>query len=129
MLRTALGSSSASWIDDPTLFDVMLNPDSRLSHDRLGDEINDTGELLTAVNGERIVRLVAHYAVALRNGVAMTRRTLGNSCARRPTEKPRKTVLPPPLSDKSRQGYKEGRRSGANYIILIASRTKLHYGL
>jgi len=61
MLRTALGSSIAAWLDDPAVIEVMLNPDGRLWVDRLGDGISDTGELLCAADGERIVRLVAHH--------------------------------------------------------------------
>ena len=55
MLRTALGSSIAAWLDDPAVIEVMLNPDGRLWVDRLGDGISDTGELLCAADGERIV--------------------------------------------------------------------------
>lgn len=61
MLRTALGSSIASWLDDPVVIEVMLNPDGRLWVDRLGEGVSDTGERLTAADGERIVRLVAHH--------------------------------------------------------------------
>lgn len=61
MLRTALGPSIATWLDDPAVIEVMLNPDGRLWIDRLGEGISDTGELLTAADGERIVRLVAHH--------------------------------------------------------------------
>ena len=61
MLRTALGSSIASWLDDPVVIEVMLNPDGRLWIDRLGEGVSDTGERLTAADGERIVRLVAHH--------------------------------------------------------------------
>lgn len=61
MLRTALGSSIAAWLDDPAVIEVMLNPDGRLWLDRLGEGISDTGELLSAADGERIVRLVAHH--------------------------------------------------------------------
>ncbi len=61
MLRTALGPSIAGWLDDPAVIEVMLNPDGRLWLDRLGDGISDTGELLSAADGERIVRLVAHH--------------------------------------------------------------------
>jgi Flp pilus assembly CpaF family ATPase len=39
----------------------MLNPDGRLWVDRLGEGISDTGETLSAADGERIVRLVAHH--------------------------------------------------------------------
>ena len=61
MLRTALGTSIAAWLDDPAVIEVMLNPDGRLWVDRLGEGISDTGELLSAADGERIVRLVAHH--------------------------------------------------------------------
>ncbi|NKJ42523.1 P-type conjugative transfer ATPase TrbB [Novosphingobium sp. SG720] len=61
MLRTALGSSIAAWLDDAAVIEVMLNPDGRLWVDRLGEGISDTGELLSAADGERIVRLVAHH--------------------------------------------------------------------
>lgn len=61
MLRTALGPLIAGWLDDPTVIEVMLNPDGRLWVDQLGDGIRDTGELLSAADGERIVRLVAHH--------------------------------------------------------------------
>jgi type IV secretion system protein TrbB len=61
MLRTALGSSIAAWLDDPTVIEVMLNPDGRLWLDRLGEGISDTGLSLAAADGERIVRLVAHH--------------------------------------------------------------------
>ncbi|WP_394439588.1 P-type conjugative transfer ATPase TrbB [Sphingobium naphthae] len=61
MLRTALGSSIAAWLDDPAIIEVMLNPDGRLWLDRLGEGISDTGLSLSAADGERIVRLVAHH--------------------------------------------------------------------
>jgi len=61
MLRTALGPSIASWLDDPAIVEVMLNPDGRLWVDRLGEGLSDTGEVLSPADGERIVRLVAHH--------------------------------------------------------------------
>ena len=61
MLRTALGPSIAGWLDDPAVIEVMLNPDGQLWLDRLGEGISNTGELLSAADGERIVRLVAHH--------------------------------------------------------------------
>ena len=64
MLRTALGPSIAGWLDDPSIVEVMLNPDGRLWIDRLGDGLADTGERLNAADGERIVRLVAHHVGA-----------------------------------------------------------------
>ncbi|HEX8421643.1 MAG TPA: P-type conjugative transfer ATPase TrbB [Sphingomonas sp.] len=61
MLRTALGPAISGWLDDPTVIEVMLNPDGRLWVDRLGAGIADTGERLSPADGERIVRLVAHH--------------------------------------------------------------------
>ena len=64
MLRTALGPRIAGWLADPGIVEVMLNPDGRLWIDRLKEGIADTGELLSAADGERIVRLVAHHVGA-----------------------------------------------------------------
>ena len=61
MLRTALGPSIAAWLDDPAIVEVMLNPDGCLWIDRLGPGLADTGHTLTAADGERIIRLVAHH--------------------------------------------------------------------
>ena len=61
MLRTALGPSIAAWLEDPAIVEVMLNPDGRLWVDRLGTGLADTGESLSACDGERIIRLVAHH--------------------------------------------------------------------
>lgn len=64
MLRTALGPAIARFLEDPTVVEVMLNPDGRLWVDRLSDGLSDTGERLSAADGERIVRLVAHHVGA-----------------------------------------------------------------
>jgi len=64
MLRTALGPHVAAWLEDPAVVEVMLNPDGRLWVDRIGDGLADTGERLSAADGERIVRLVAHHVGA-----------------------------------------------------------------
>jgi len=64
MLRTALGVRIAAWLDDPTVAEVMLNPDGRLWIDRLSGGLEDTGERMSAADGERIVRLVAHHVGA-----------------------------------------------------------------
>ena len=61
MLRTALGPEIGAWLADPAVIEVMLNPDGRLWVDRLGLGIADTGAVLAAADGERIIRLVAHY--------------------------------------------------------------------
>lgn len=64
MLRTALGASIARFLEDPGVVEVMLNPDGRIWVDRLSEGLADTGEKLSAVDGERIVRLVAHHVGA-----------------------------------------------------------------
>ncbi|MBC3941122.1 P-type conjugative transfer ATPase TrbB [Sphingomonas sp. DOAB1063] len=61
MLRTALGPAIAGWLEDPAIVEVMLNPDGRLWVDRLGSGLADTGEMLSPLDGERIIRLVAHH--------------------------------------------------------------------
>ncbi|UBS33807.1 P-type conjugative transfer ATPase TrbB [Altererythrobacter sp. N1] len=61
MLRTALGTAIAEWLEDPAIIEVMLNPDGRLWIDRLGAGLADTGTRMTEADGERIVRLVAHH--------------------------------------------------------------------
>jgi P-type conjugative transfer ATPase TrbB len=61
MLRTALGPAIARLLEDPCVVEVMLNPDGRLWIDRLSEGLSDTGQRLSAADGERIVRLVAHH--------------------------------------------------------------------
>ena len=64
MLRTALGPAIASWLEDPGVVEIMLNPDGRLWVDRLTEGLADTGERLSAADGERIIRLLAHHVGA-----------------------------------------------------------------
>jgi type IV secretion system protein VirB11 len=64
MLRTALGPAIATWLEDPGVVEVMLNPNGRLWVDRLTEGLIDTGERLSPADGERIVRLVAHHVGA-----------------------------------------------------------------
>jgi len=64
MLRTALGPAIAAFLEDPSIVEVMLNPDGTLWIDRLSSGLADTGERLSAADGERIVRLVAHHVGA-----------------------------------------------------------------
>jgi len=59
-----LGTAITGWLEDPTIVEVMLNPDGRLWIDRLAGGLADTGERLSAAGGERIVRLVAHHVGA-----------------------------------------------------------------
>ncbi|PJG55218.1 P-type conjugative transfer ATPase TrbB [Bradyrhizobium forestalis] len=64
MLRSALGSAIAGYLEDEAIIEVMLNPDGRLWIDRLSNGLIDTGETLSSADGERIVRLVAHHVGA-----------------------------------------------------------------
>lgn len=64
MLRTALGGEIVRWLAEPAVIEVMLNPDGRLWIDRLGVGLTATGGLMTAADGERIIRLVAHHVGA-----------------------------------------------------------------
>lgn len=64
MLRSALGAAIAAYLEDESIVEVMLNPDGRIWIDRLSSGLTDTGETLSPVDGERIVRLVAHHVGA-----------------------------------------------------------------
>ena len=64
MLRTALGADIARWLGEPDVSEVMLNPDGRLWVDRLGEGLAATEYLMSAADGERIIRLVAHHVGA-----------------------------------------------------------------
>jgi type IV secretion system protein VirB11 len=64
MLRTALGSAIIGWLDDASVIEIMLNPDGHIWIDRLGEGLSDTGACLSAADGERIIRLVAHHVGA-----------------------------------------------------------------
>ena len=70
MLRTALGGEIAAWLEDPSVIEVMLNPDGRLWIDRLGEGLAATERTMSAADGERIVRLVAHHVGAEVHGGA-----------------------------------------------------------
>jgi type IV secretion system protein TrbB len=64
MLRSALGPAIARFLEDPSIVEVMLNPDGRLWIDRLSGGVSETGNTLSAADAERIVRLVAHHVGA-----------------------------------------------------------------
>jgi type IV secretion system protein VirB11 len=61
MLRTALGPVIAAHLEDPTIVEVMLNPDGKLWIDRLSGGLEDTGHRVIPADAERILRLVAHH--------------------------------------------------------------------
>ena len=61
MLRTAFGPTIAAALADPTVLEVMVNPDGRLWIDRATAGRTDSGERLGAAETERIIRLVAAH--------------------------------------------------------------------
>src|ERR1700743_808380 len=61
MLRTALGPAIAAFLEDPSVVEVMLNPDGRLWIDRLAGGLEDAQVRIPPMDAERIVRLVAHH--------------------------------------------------------------------
>lgn len=64
MLRSALGPAIAQFLEDDQVVEVMLNPDGRLWIDRLSTGLAATDQCLSAADGERIIRLVAHHVGA-----------------------------------------------------------------
>jgi type IV secretion system protein VirB11 len=64
MLRTALGPVIGAYLEDPSIVEVMLNPDGRLWVDRLSGGLEDTGCIILPADAERILRLVAHHVGA-----------------------------------------------------------------
>ena len=61
MLRTALGPAIAAALTDPTVIEVMVNPDGRLWIDRASVGRQDSGERIGSAEVERIIRLVAAH--------------------------------------------------------------------
>jgi P-type conjugative transfer ATPase TrbB len=61
MLRTALGPAISGHLEDPSVVEVMLNPDRWLWIDRLSGGLEDTGVRVAPADAERILRLVAHH--------------------------------------------------------------------
>ena len=61
MLRTAFGPTIAAALADPTVIEVMVNPDGKLWIERAGIGRKFTGEHVGAAEAERIIRLVAAH--------------------------------------------------------------------
>ncbi|WP_307368890.1 P-type conjugative transfer ATPase TrbB [Brevundimonas sp. SORGH_AS_0993] len=61
MLRTAMGPAIAAALADPAVIEIMVNPDGALRLDRLGEGRVETGVILSPMDVERIVRLVADH--------------------------------------------------------------------
>ncbi len=60
-LRHALGETVLRALLDPTVVEIMANPDGRLVLDRSGSGRSDTGERLAPEARERVIKLVADY--------------------------------------------------------------------
>ncbi len=61
MLRTAFGPVIAAALTDPSVLEVMVNPDGKLWIDRAAQGHADTGERIGPAETERIIRLVAAH--------------------------------------------------------------------
>ncbi len=61
MLLTAFGPEIEAALEDPTVIEVMVNPDGRLWLDKAGGGRLDTGTLISPAEAERIIRLVAAH--------------------------------------------------------------------
>jgi type IV secretion system protein VirB11 len=61
MLRTAFGPTIAAALADPTVLEVMVNPDGRLWIDRATSGRADSGQRMGAAETERIIRLAAAH--------------------------------------------------------------------
>jgi len=61
MLRTAFGPTIAAALADPTVIEVMANPDGKLWIESVPAGRRDSGERIAAAEAERIIRLVAAH--------------------------------------------------------------------
>jgi type IV secretion system protein TrbB len=61
MLRTAFGPTIAAALADPTVIEVIVNPDGKLWIERATQGRQDTGERIGSAEAERIIRLVAAH--------------------------------------------------------------------
>lgn len=61
-LRHALGDDILGALLDPTVLEVLVNPDGRMIFDRAGEGREDTGVTMTAASRDRAIRLVADFA-------------------------------------------------------------------
>ncbi|MDE2462922.1 MAG: P-type conjugative transfer ATPase TrbB [Alphaproteobacteria bacterium] len=61
MLRTAMGQTIGTALSDPSVLEIMVNPDGVLRLDRLGEGRRDTGARMSTAETERIIRLIASH--------------------------------------------------------------------
>jgi type IV secretion system protein VirB11 len=60
MLHTAFGIAITDLLTDPTVIEVMLNPDGHLWVERLGQRCADTGEIIASDKARQVIELVAN---------------------------------------------------------------------
>lgn len=59
MLTSALGAQIGVLMNDPSIVEIMLNPDGHLWIDRLGEGRSDTGHKIRSADAKRAIELVA----------------------------------------------------------------------
>ena len=59
MLATAFGAAAGSYLLDPNVIELMLNPDGKLWIDRLGTGRSNTSHTLSPADAERVIFIVA----------------------------------------------------------------------
>ena len=89
MLRTAFGTVICKALSDPSVVEIMQNPDGLLWVERAGEGRRCIGDVISADQGERIVRLVASLS-----GFDVTRESKAQSIptAREPKKTARQTT-------------------------------------
>ena len=61
MLKTAMGETVASALADPSVVEIMLNPDGQLWIERHGTGRENSGQLMRPSEAERVIRLVGSH--------------------------------------------------------------------
>lgn len=61
MLKTAMGATVANALTDPSVVEIMLNPDGQLWIERHGEGRINSGETMQASEAERVIRLVGSH--------------------------------------------------------------------
>jgi P-type conjugative transfer ATPase TrbB len=67
MLATAFGETAGRYILDPSVIEIMLNPDGKLWIDRLGKGRCFTGDFLSPADAERVIYIIASSVGAVCN--------------------------------------------------------------
>ena len=59
MIQSAFGDVIGMYMNDDSVIEIMLNPDSRLWIERLGEGRIDTGHTISRDDAERVIFLIA----------------------------------------------------------------------